>query len=300
MSVEIILLSVGIAGMIVGSVSDIKKREVADWVNYFLIFAGLGIRLITSISTGEWSFFLYGLLGFASFLAIAYLMFFTGQWGGGDSKMLVGMGALFATYPEILRTYFDPELLGYPFLLSFWINLLLVGAVYGILWTLGLGIVHFSDMRKALGSRLGKKRVKKIRLVSHIAAAALIIVGLIIPALLVKVTSIVFGAMILFFFYLYILIKAVEEACMYKTIPPTELVEGDWPLEDIVVDGKTIFSAEKKIGLEEDDIEKIMHYYEKGKIEKLDVKNGVPFVPSFLFALIVTAIYGNLVTVLLI
>jgi Flp pilus assembly protein protease CpaA len=67
--IDLLLLLIGLIGLIIGSLTDLKSREVPDWLNYFLIASGLGLRLIYSISTWEWSYFLYGLVGFAVFMA---------------------------------------------------------------------------------------------------------------------------------------------------------------------------------------------------------------------------------------
>ena len=299
MFVDFLLLSIGSFGIIIGSITDIQKREVADSVNYFLIISGLAIRLIYSIYSWQWTFFVYGLIGFGSFLALAYLMFLTGQWGGGDSKMLMGMGALFATYPEVLKNYFSPELFGFPFLVSFWINLLLLGAVYGILWTLGLGIFHFKDMKNSFRNILSDAFVKKIRLITHTFSGVMILVGILSGNFILRLFLIVFSFIILIFFYMYLVIKSVEKSCMYRIVSPDKLVEGDWPVDDIVVDGKTIFSKDKKVGFELEDLDKMLKLQKANKLKTVKIKHGIPFVPSFLFALIVTLIFGNIISLLI-
>ena len=80
--------------LLIGSYTDIKKREVPDWLNYSLIFSGLGLRLMYSLATFDYSYLAFGLFGLAVMLIFALFMFYTGQWGGGDSKMLMGLGAL--------------------------------------------------------------------------------------------------------------------------------------------------------------------------------------------------------------
>ena len=80
--------------LIIASITDIKTREVPDWLNYGLIVFGLGSRLIYSIALSDFSFFLYGLTGFLVFFIIANIMFYSAQWGGGDSKLLMGLGAV--------------------------------------------------------------------------------------------------------------------------------------------------------------------------------------------------------------
>ncbi len=304
MHVEYILLSVGVIGLIIGSITDIKKREVADSVNYFLIFSGLGLRLIHSLDSENWSFFLYGLLGFGVFLALAYAMFLTGQWGGGDSKMLMAMGALFATYPTFLYAYFEPQLFGLPLLLAFWMNLLLVGAVYGLLWTLGIGLFHLSDLRSSWKKWMSHPSIRKVMLLTHVFALVVLIVGFLAYRFTemgyAMVLALAFSVMVLGFFYLFILVKSVENACMYRLVRPDQLVEGDWPFDDIKVEGKVVFSTDKRIGLETKDIAMLRRFQKQDKIDKIKVKHGVPFVPSFLLSLIVTFSYGNLMLMLII
>ena len=46
----IVLIVIGIIGILIAAISDIKTREIPDWLNYSLIALGLGIRIIYSIS----------------------------------------------------------------------------------------------------------------------------------------------------------------------------------------------------------------------------------------------------------
>ncbi|MBC8444383.1 prepilin peptidase, partial [Candidatus Woesearchaeota archaeon] len=83
-----------IIALIIGSFTDIKTREVPDWLNYSLIFTGLSIHLIYSIIFWDFSFIIKSFLGFLTFFIMGNLMYYSGQWGGGDSKMIMGLGAL--------------------------------------------------------------------------------------------------------------------------------------------------------------------------------------------------------------
>src|SRR3989344_5842784 len=97
------LVIVGLIWLIFATVSDIKKREIPDWLNYSLIAIGLGSRLIYSFIMKDFSFILYGLLGFAVFFVFANLMYYTKQWGGGDCKLLMGLGAMFGSYVPVFN-----------------------------------------------------------------------------------------------------------------------------------------------------------------------------------------------------
>src|SRR3989338_3440310 len=74
--------------LLIGSITDLKTREVPDWVNYGLIISGIGLNLLFSIILQDRSYIINSILGLSIFFGIAYVMFYAGQWGGGDSKTL--------------------------------------------------------------------------------------------------------------------------------------------------------------------------------------------------------------------
>ena len=60
------------------SIQDLKKREVANWLNFSLIAFALVYRLFYSVAVKDYSFFVYGLLGFAVFFILAYAFYYLG------------------------------------------------------------------------------------------------------------------------------------------------------------------------------------------------------------------------------
>ena len=94
MLIDSMLLGIALLVLVIGSYTDIKTREVPYWVNFSLIFYALGLRFLYSSVTLNWNYLLEGVAGFLIFVGIAYSMFYAGQWGGGDSKMLMGLGAV--------------------------------------------------------------------------------------------------------------------------------------------------------------------------------------------------------------
>ena len=83
-----------LVALIVGSITDFKKREVPDALNYSLIAIGIAFGLISSIFTWSPWPVLSSIGGLAGGYLFGALMFYTGQWGGGDSKMMMALGAL--------------------------------------------------------------------------------------------------------------------------------------------------------------------------------------------------------------
>lgn len=278
-----ILLIIAFIALVIGSYTDIKTREVPDWLNYSLIFIGLGGRLVFSLVKFDFSYIIEGLLGFVIFLVLAYIMFYTGQWGGGDSKMLMGLGALIG-----LRLEIDS------LLVSFFINALFVGAVYGLIYSLVLAFFNKKGFLKELKKVFSKKIVLKVRRLLLVIALCLVIVLFFSKDYFVRLLLFVLILVILVGFYIYIFVKAVENSCMFKYVKPVELTEGDWIAKDVKVDGKYV-SGPKDLGIEKKQIRKLMQFYKRGKVKKILIKVGIPFVPSFFFSFLISVFFGNMV-----
>ncbi len=279
----VIAYTIGFFALLVGSYTDIKTREVPDWVNFGLIGIGFGINILFSITYWKANFIISSIIGFAFFFAIAWIMFYTGQWGGGDSKILMGLGAVIGV--DIFSREF--------FLAHFLINALLVGALYGILWSI------FSILRnkeKFYGSFMKYIQNRKIK-----KAKGIVLVAFIILILLSILTHDRFAKLIIFYlaivslitFYLWIMVKAIEDACMLKYVKPQQLTEGDWIAKDVKINGKYI-TGPKDLGIGKKQIDKLIALYKRGKVKRILIKEGIPFVPSFFVAYLVTLIFGNL------
>ena len=76
---------------------------------------------------------------------------------------------------------------------------------------------------------------------------------------------------------------------MTKRISLDKLTEGDWVIKDIYYKGKLIYNKNNP-GVTNLDIK----LFEKIKLKKVWIKEGIPFIPSFLVALIISLIFGNL------
>lgn len=273
----LILLAIAFVALAVGSYTDIKTREVPDWVNYSLIFLGIGLRLLYSAMTGEWMFLLEGAIGLGAFFSLAMFMFYAGQWGGGDSKMLMGIGALVG-----LGLDFDHM----PVLLIFLVNLLLVGAFYGLLWSIILAVANRKKFGKAF-SEINEK-ARAIRRAVMVATIIILIPAIIARGIPLKVSFLLLALITMASYYMWILARAVEKSCMYRLVNPKELTEGDWIAKEIKVKGKLICGP-KDLGIEKKQIRKLIRL----KVDKVLVKDGIPFVPSFLIAFIITLLLGN-------
>ena len=120
----------------------------------------------------------------------------------------------------------------------------------------------------------------------------LLISSFFIELFYIKILILSLAFLILVTFYLWVFTKAIEKSCMYKLVQPTRLTEGDWIVEDIRVYGKYV-AGPKDLGISKNQIKKLVQFYKQGKIKKILIKEGIPFVPSFFIAFIVTLIFGN-------
>jgi len=276
--------TIGFLVLLIGSYTDIKTREVPDWINFGLIGTGFGINLLFSIIYWKTNFILASIIGFAAFFVLAWIMFYTGQWGGGDSKMIMGLGALIGI------DIFSKNL----FLMHFLINALLIGALYGVLWSI---FAIFKNKKKFIKAYKKLTKNKKIILTKKIVLVSftiLILISFFISDNFIKLIVFYLIVVLVLTFYLWIVIKAVENSSMLKYVLPKQLTEGEWIAKDVKVDGKYI-TGPKDLGIEKKKIKKLIELYKKGKVKKILIKVGIPFVPSFFIAYVLTLIYGNLV-----
>jgi len=273
---DYIIITIALIWLIVAAVSDIKKREVPNWLSFSLIAIILGIRVLASILSWQFSYLLYGLAGLILVYAISNVFYYTRMFGGGDAKLLIGLGAAFGTNP----TFMPLGIVELPFIINFLLNTLLVGAFYGVIYSIALALknrkaftIEFRNIAK------GTERIRVIFLV-FIGIFLLIIT----KAQLYSLLPLIF--ILIIFPYLYIFIKSVEDACMLKLLPSSKLTEGDWIAEEIKIGNRVIkMTAE---GLTPKDILLI----KKAK-KKILIKQGIPFVPVFLIAALISVFAGN-------
>lgn len=280
MVMDYILTALGLAGLLAASYTDIKTKEVPDWLNYSLILSGLGLRLIYSFSTFDFSYLLYGIYGFLLFFIIAIAMFYLGQWGGGDSKMIMGLGAIMGF-----------ELNLDSFIIIFIVNVLFVGSFYGLIWSGIMALKTKDKFMKGYAIYSKTDEVKFHKKIILILAGFLIFLSFIVEPYL-RILFLLMSLLLILMLYLFIFVKTIEKVCMLKKVDPKILTEGDWIAEPVIYNGKTI-AGPKDLGIEKQQIKKLISLYQQKKIKKILLKTGIPFVPSFLIAYVLTILAGN-------
>ncbi|MBI2575915.1 prepilin peptidase [Candidatus Woesearchaeota archaeon] len=283
MAVELILYALVFACLCVATYTDLKTREVPDWLSYGMVFSGVGLNLLAAIVYRDYTIIARSLLGLGAFFAFAALMFYSGQWGGGDSKVLMGMGAMLGL---------DWHLSEFPFMFNFFVNVLVVGALYGLAWSFVLILRSFQGFRKEFRRQWHKRAYKLVRLWIGIFGVLSLMAFLLTEGGLSRVMVALAYSGLAVSYVLWVSMKAVEKACMLRSVEPAKLTEGDWIVRDIRYRGKYICGP-KDLGISKPAIRALVRLFKMGKIKKVLIKEGIPFVPSFLIAFGATLLLGN-------
>ena len=123
MQEQLFLLGITALAILFATISDLKTFEIPDSISYFLILFGISAQIILAITSQSFEPLTALLTSLLLALVIAVPLFVMGQWGGGDAKLLLGVAAMIPMY------HTTPI----PFILTFTINLFLLGGLYSIL-----------------------------------------------------------------------------------------------------------------------------------------------------------------------
>ncbi len=259
---EVIGLGIALAALVAGSITDLKTREVPDWLNYGLIFTGVGLGVLSSIIFSDISYLFRSLTGLVFFFLIGALLFYTGQWGGGDTKMIMGLGSIIGlNIPWPIPSNIQET----PFMIIFIGATLVSGAIYGLIWTCALSIKRRKECIEGIKKKLSTREAVRTKYICLGSMLILLIAFFLINEFYTRISVIILAIVIPLIFYLSIIIKVTEKVCMIKDVSPKKLTEGEWIEEEIMEDKKLIFKKGRI--LSEKDIEKIKdiskHYYIK-------------------------------------
>jgi Flp pilus assembly protein protease CpaA len=265
-------ITVLIIATIIATYIDLKERYVPDFINYFLIIFGIISALLISIIQKNYTIVLISIFGAIAFYLIGGLLYSLGIWGGGDAKLLAGFGAILANITNITV---------WPSLLTILFNIITFGAIFGVIFSILLAIKYRKKFIKEI-----RKLLKQYNYIWKILWVSLAIT-FIFYLRINSINILLIWAMAVILFYLLVSLKAIENVCMYRKIKPSKLVEGDWISKPIKIKNKLIYQPEKT-GISKPYIKKLIQLEKNNKLNYIIVKDGVPYVPAFLGALILT------------
>lgn len=260
------LIILGVIWIIGAVLQDLHRREVDNLWNFSLIFFALGYRLFYSIFSGNSQYILYGLFGVLLSVILGNLFYYMRLYAGGDAKLFIALGSILPLGSSILS---DLEIFG-----IFIILFMVTGSIYALIWAV---VVMIINRKKAIEEIYFQTKSNKLLfLISFVLALVWILVMVLVGQGGLLSISFVF----LLFPVLYVFSKSIEEACMVKSVSPDKVTVGDWLYKDIVVRGRKIKADWDGVS------EKNLKYIQKHCKRKIKVKYGIPFTPSFLFAMI--------------
>jgi len=274
---ELLILALTFIVLLIATIQDWKTREIPDYLSYFFIITAISFRALQAVDNFNLMTVIWILVAAGVFIPFSYLMYRAGQWGGGDVKLMAGLSIALSSFSTDLT---------FPYFINFFINVMVVGAIYGIIMTLYLGLKNISKLK----SKIGKVDIILVMAVA-IAVIAIIYYINFNPAIMFLLILLVVALGLLKY------LKLIEKYCMISYVPIKNLTEGDWLVKEIR-SGKTIVRP-RAIGLIDEDLTKLNQLYKHGKIKEALIKIGIPFIPAFFFAFLVTSLVGNVIFVLL-
>lgn len=271
--INLFLISVAIFWMFVSSIQDFKHREVENWWNFSLIILVLAFRAFLSIEKSNYMYFLWGLIGLAVGFILANIFYYARMFAGGDAKLLMALGVVL---PLSLSWQINLTLL-----ILFLTFFLLAGSLYGLVYSLFLTFANFNKFIKEFSKQF--KKNKPLILILNLILAIVFILFLFFNFYV----GLSLVAILFFSPYLFLYAKAVEDSCMEYNVPISKLTIGDWTTRPIKA-GKKIIKPNWE-GLSEEELKSIKKYCNGSVL----VKQGIPFVPTFLIAFILMILFLN-------
>lgn len=278
MELTFLLIIIALIFLVIASYSDLKTREVPDWLNFSLVGIALFSRLAFSIINNDESYLLGGITYFFIFFILANIFYYTKIFAGGDAKLLMAIGTVVASPPNFLETL-KFKIAGYfNFPFSFLLNLLFIAALYGFSFSL---FYAYKNKRRFMEEF--KKENNKLKTYLFFIGIFIFIISILLKYYFMGVVLLI----VLTWPYLHLFLNIVEKVSMTKEVSVNKLTEGDWLAKEVRINRRII--KPRWEGLTKEEIRLI-----KKNKKKVLVKYGIPFVPVFLLSFLVSLIIGNL------
>jgi len=236
------------------AIIDLKTKETPYFLSFSLILSGLLSIIIYLIGDFDINSFKIIVFNMIFSFVLSYLKYKFGLWGGGDYLVFIGI----SFYITIL----------FPFLFS---TVLFLIFVY-------ISTVFYNTFYILL-IYLKNKLFSKYEL---------FFLFLLIIAILSK--NLLFFSLTISL-WLLIIIHKINTLYFTKKISINELKEEDWLAYDIYKNNKIILKVnEVREGLSKKDI----NYLKEKKVDFVYIKEGIPYLPTFLFAFILMLIKNRI------
>lgn len=124
---EVVYVAIALIGSVICGLWDLKTSDIPDKICWLMISLGIGLHGLESYLLGSSVPIISSVATGTIFLMFGIIMYYTGQWGGGDGELLTAIGFVLPTAP--IATIF-------PFPATFFFNLIFIGAAYSVIYTI--------------------------------------------------------------------------------------------------------------------------------------------------------------------
>ncbi len=279
MLLGLILLAIGVVGFGFAGYWDLRYTEFPDWLPYSIIVLALAVRGVFAFAENNlWLLSNSVMIGLV-FLALGLVLYFSKQWGDGDAWLLGALGFLF------------PDTAGFavmgvmPFPLTLLFNFLFISLIYLVVYSLALGL-RKREVNKIYFEYL-RGRYKMITFFVAVFfsvswGAAFYFNACFSSSFETLMPLIAFPFLLTFILIFTYYAKMVEENLFKKKVDVKDLKVGD-----VILKGRWR-------GLTQSEIRDL-----RRKNRYVWVKEGVRFAPVFLFAMLISLFYGDLILILI-
>lgn len=285
------LLSIATAAAILfllaASIHDLKSGEIPDKITIGFTATILAISTLLYLTTSDADALIRPISVGTGYFLITYVLYHYGHWGGGDVKLLAGVGCALGLMDALGHGWNSPL---FPYYLVYPINMGFLVLPYAMAYTLILGFSKPAVFKQFL------------RQLASIKAVTAILLSLAIPLLLYMHTKftlfLLLSALMPSITLASLFLKTSEEILLTKTIDISELKESDALAEDLTYNGEKI-ALKREIEGVGGKLNMIKQLASEGKIPpKIRIRWGVKFAPIITLSFLTTVYFGDLMAML--
>ena len=253
--------AIGLVFLSIASYQDLKTTEISDKLLYLFIIVSIIINTLAYILSRDIEFLTNSIINGMILSLIGALMYFTGQWGAGDSFLLAGIGFLNPLNQNVV------------FALEYFFLLAISGMVYVILYSFII-FAKNKEARKNVEIEFNK-RSKVIGSISLLLLASISAFILTNSEELILISNIIFVVLILSISFVYL--KGIENS-MVKKVRTKDVKVGD-----------VLKESKRWVGIDEKMLKKL-----RKSRKFVYIKEGVRFAPAFLIAFVLLITKTNM------
>ena len=170
-TIFLIQIIITVSFCVLASICDIRNNYVPEKLTYVLLFFGLVSNLILSIFSNNIKFILASFISMIITYVITYLLWKLKMWGGGDVMLFTAIATVIpnglnidflnifpqlSVYPFAFSVVVNSILVSFPFLMVFFIHLLIKNEIFKGHPTYWISLLNIENLRNLIHNTLNK------------------------------------------------------------------------------------------------------------------------------------------------